>query len=50
MEKDLLSQEMMQIRDGKDLNWGHAYPNREQIVCLRTISETKMPGLDVGNM
>ena len=39
-----------QIRDGKDLNWGHAYPNREQIVSLRTISETKMPGHDVGNM
>ena len=40
----------MQRRDGKDLNWGRAYPNGEQIMHLRTISETKMPGLDVGNM
>ena len=41
---------LVQIRDGKDLNWGHAYPNAEQIMHLRTISETKMPGLDVGNV
>lgn len=40
----------VQRRDGKDLNWGRAYPNGEQIMHLRTISETKMPGLDVGNM
>lgn len=36
---------LVQVRVGEDQNRGHECPKGEQIMHLRTISETKMPGL-----
>lgn len=36
---------LVQVRDGEDRNWSRECPKGKQIMRLRTISETKMPGL-----